>query len=185
MATRVVEESRTDEARQLDLVGLGLGTAGLFSITYALIEANQRGWDDALILGALCVGVVLIAALAVVGVRHTAPDDAAATSSGSRRSPPAISSLSPCRMGMFGTFFFFSLYMQLIRGYSALGAGVRFLPLTGMIFFVAPQAGRFAQRHGSRWPMTIGPLMAGTGLLLLSRSGVDTPFGLDGTRPDR
>jgi hypothetical protein len=45
-----------------------------------------------------------------------------------------------------------------------------------MIFFVAPQAGRYAQRHGSRWPMTIGPLLAGTGLLALSRVGIDTPF---------
>jgi hypothetical protein len=79
---------------------------------------------------------------------------------------------------MFGTFFFFSLYMQLIRGYSALGTGVRILPLTGMIFFVAPQAGRFAQRHGSRWPMTIGPLCAGAGLLVLSRAGLTTSYGL-------
>jgi hypothetical protein len=79
---------------------------------------------------------------------------------------------------MFGTFFFFSLYMQLVRGYSALGTGVRILPLTGMIFFVAPQAGRFAQRHGSRYPMTFGPLLAGTGLLLMSRIGVATDYKL-------
>jgi hypothetical protein len=45
-----------------------------------------------------------------------------------------------------------------------------------MIFFVAPQAGRFAQRFGSRWPMTIGPILAGTGLLLMSRFGLTTPF---------
>ena len=47
-----------------------------------------------------------------------------------------------------------------------------------MIFFVAPQAGRFAQRYGSRWPMTVGPLLAGTGLFLLSRVGVDTDYRL-------
>jgi len=77
---------------------------------------------------------------------------------------------------MFGTFFFFSLYMQLVRGYSALGTGIRILPITGMIFFVAPQAGRFAQKYGSRWPMTWGPALAGTGLVLLSRVGVNTSY---------
>ena len=177
VATRVVSESKTDEARRLDLVGLGLGTAGLFAITYGLIESNQRGWDDAVILGSLCLGVVLLAAM--LSWEYVTPHPMMplpffripAFSAGNL----VAFSLS---MGMFGTFFFFSLYMQLIRGYSALGAGVRFLPLTGMIFFVAPQAGRFAQRHGSRWPMTIGPLLAGSGLLILSRSGVDTPFGL-------
>jgi MFS family permease len=68
--------------------------------------------------------------------------------------------------------------MQVIRGFSALDTGLRYLPLTGMIFFVAPIAGRIAQRHGSRWPMTIGPVLAGVGLLLLSRSGVDTSYGV-------
>jgi MFS family permease len=47
-----------------------------------------------------------------------------------------------------------------------------------MIFFVAPQAGRFAQRYGSRWPMSIGPILAGTGLFIVSRAGVDTPYAL-------
>jgi EmrB/QacA subfamily drug resistance transporter len=177
VATRVVSESRTDESRHLDFVGLGLGTAGLFSITYGLIEANQRGWDDALILGALCVGVVLIAGLLsweYVTPKAMMPLEFFRIPAFSAGNLVAFS----LSLGMFGTFFFFSLYMQLIRGYSALGAGVRFLPLTGMIFFVAPVAGRFAQRHGSRWPMTIGPILAGSGLLILSRSGVDTPFGL-------
>ena len=69
-------------------------------------------------------------------------------------------------VAMFGTFFFFSLYMQLIRGYSALQTGIRILPITGMIFFVAPQAGRWAQKHGSRAAMTVGPLLAGSGCTL-------------------
>jgi hypothetical protein len=81
-------------------------------------------------------------------------------------------------LGMFGTFFFFSLYMQLVRGYSALQTGVRILPITGMIFFVAPQAGRWASKHGSRGAMTVGPLLSGAGLLLLSRVGVSTDFKL-------
>src|SRR5439155_17482598 len=79
-------------------------------------------------------------------------------------------------LGMFGTFFFVSLYMQFIRGYGPFAAGLRFLPLTGMIVIAAPLAGRYASKFGSRWPMVVGPLLAGTGLLLLSRIGVATPF---------
>ena len=66
-------------------------------------------------------------------------------------------------LGMFATFFFLSLYMQLIRGYSAFEAGVRFLPMTLMIIVTAPNAGRYASKHGSRIPMTYGLLLAGGG----------------------
>ena len=170
-----MDESRTVVARKLDLTGLLLGTAGLFAVVYALIEANQRGWTDALIVGGLSLGIVLLAAF--VSYEYVTPKAMMpleffripAFSAGNS----VAFSLS---LGMFGTFFFFSLYMQFVRGYSALGTGVRILPLTAMIFFVAPQAGRFAQRHGSRWPMTVGPLLAGTGLLLLSRVGLDTDY---------
>jgi MFS family permease len=78
--------------------------------------------------------------------------------------------------GMFGIFFFMSLYMQLIRGHSAFSTGLRFLPLTAMIIIVAPNAGRYAQRHGSRAPMTFGLALAGTGLLLMSRITEATPY---------
>jgi len=71
-------------------------------------------------------------------------------------------------LAMFGTFFFLSLYMQLIRGYSAFTAGLSFLPLTLMIIVTAPNAGRYAQRHGSRAPMTFGLILAGSGLLALT-----------------
>ena len=53
-------------------------------------------------------------------------------------------------LGMFATFFFLSLYMQLIRGYTPFQAGVRFLPMTLMIIVTAPLAGKYAQKHGSR-----------------------------------
>ena len=177
VAVRVVRESRSDEARRLDLPGLVLGTAGLFGLVYGLIEANQDGWSDPLIVGSLAAGAALIAALLAW----------------ERRAPNPMMPLSFFRLpafsagntvafsvsfGMFGTFFFMSLYMQLIRGYSAFSTGLRFLPLTAMIIVVAPNAGRYAQRHGSRAPMTVGLLLAGTGLFLMSRIGATTPYGL-------
>src|SRR5687768_17057634 len=109
LASRVAVESRAAEARTLDVQGLLLGTGGLFSLTYGLIEANQRGWTDAVILGALCGGVLLLAAF--VSWEHYNPRGMMplhffkipAFSAGNA----VAFALS---LGMFGTFFFFSLY---------------------------------------------------------------------------
>src|SRR5207253_1608362 len=155
VASRVVTESTSPNARKLDVVGLLLGTGMLFSVTYALIEANQKGWTDSTILGSLALAVVLLVAFIVWEARN--PDGMVPT--GLFRIPAfATGSLVAfaISVAMFGTFFFFSLYLQLVRGYSAFQAGLRFLPLTAMIVFVAPQAGRAAQKWGSRWPLTFG-----------------------------
>ncbi len=176
-ATRNVRESVSPHQRRLDLPGLGLGTAALFLATYGLIEANLLGWTDPLILGSLVGSALLTVAFL----------------SWERRNPEAMMPLGFFRipafsagntvafsvsLGMFATFFFLSLYMQLIHGYTAFEAGVRFLPLTLMVILTAPNAGRYAQRHGSRIPVTYGLLLAAGGLLLLSRLSVDTPYAM-------
>ncbi len=177
VAFRVVEESYSPQVRHLDFVGLGLGTLGLFSITYGLIEANAFGWFDARIMGSLSFGAVMLGAF--VSWEYASPK---AMMPLQFFGIPAFSAGNAVAvalsMGMFGTFFFFSLYMQFVRGYTALETGVRILPLTGLIFLVAPEAGRLAQKNGSRWPMTIGPILAGSGLFLLSRVGIDTDYNV-------
>jgi EmrB/QacA subfamily drug resistance transporter len=166
VATRTVRESVSEVERRLDIPGLVLGTSALFCATYALIEANQRGWSDPLIVGGL-VGFALFAGgflvwemrnphammpLRLFGIPAFSAGNAVAFS---------------VSLGMFAMFFFFSLYLQLIRGYTPFQAGFRFLPMTLAIILTAPNAGRFAQRHGSRVPMTYGLLLAGGGLVLL------------------
>ncbi|MEX2557323.1 MAG: DHA2 family efflux MFS transporter permease subunit [Actinomycetota bacterium] len=176
-AVRWVRESRAPHARQLDLGGLALGTAGLFSVTYGLIEANQLGWSDPLIVGALAASVLMFGGFIWWERRTPHPMmplqffRIPAFSAGNGVSF-AIS------LGMFGTFFFASLFMQVVRGYDAFQTGVRFLPLTLMILVAAPNAGRYASKHGSRLPMTFGLLLAGTGLLLLSRADQGTSYAI-------
>jgi EmrB/QacA subfamily drug resistance transporter len=166
IAVRTVRESVSEIERRLDVPGLLLGTGALFAATYGLIEANQLGWGDPRIVSAFVVsGLLLLAFLAA-----------------ELRNPHAMMPLSFFRipafsagntvafavsLGMFATFFFLSLYMQLIHGYSPFEAGVRFLPMTLAIVATAPAAGRYAQRRGSRAPMTYGLLLAGSGLLLM------------------
>jgi EmrB/QacA subfamily drug resistance transporter len=175
VGSRTVRETVSPHQRSLDLVGLALGTTALFLVTYGLIEANLKGWSDPTIVGALVGFAVFL--VAFLRWEH--------------RSPKAMMPLSFFRipafsagnsvafsvsLGMFATFFFLSLYMQRIHGYTAFEAGVRFLPMTLMIIVTAPNAGRYAQKHGSRIPMTYGLILAGTGLLVLSRISVDTSY---------
>ena len=176
VAAWVVRESRSDQARYLDVPGLVLGTGTLFLATYGLIEANQRGWTDPLILASLLGAAVLLGAFLMWERRATHP-----------MMPldyfriPAFSAgntVAFCvSLGMFASFFFLSLYMQGIHGYSPFQAGVRFLPMTLAIVVTAPLAGRYASRHGSRAPMTYGLLLVGGGLLLLGLTiQADTPY---------
>jgi len=177
VATRTVRESRSEHARALDVPGLALGTGGLLALTFGLIEANQRGWSDPAIVGSLGAAVALLAAF--VWWEATTP----------RAMMPLAYFRIPAfaagnvvafsvSLGMFSIFLFFSLYMQLVRGYSAFEAGVRFLPMTVTIIVTAPIAGRVAQRIGSRAPMTWGLALVGTAMLTMTRLGADTPYAL-------
>ena len=78
---------------------------------------------------------------------------------------------------MFGVFFFVSLYMQNILGYSAVQAGAAFLPMTILIILLAPVAGRASDRIGSRWLMTAGMTLLAVQLLYFSQLGADATSG--------
>jgi EmrB/QacA subfamily drug resistance transporter len=166
VAMSTVRESRSEEQRQLDIVGLILGTSALFFVTYGLIEANALGWSDVKIIASLVLFVVLIVAFlwwelknphALMPLRFF---KIPAFSAGNT----VAFSIS---LGMFATFFFLTIYMQTIHGYSPFQAGAAFLPMTGMIIVTAPNAGKYASTHGSRAPMTYGLCLAGGGLILL------------------
>jgi len=166
IAMRVVRESRSEEARQLDIPGLILGTSALFFATYGLIEANQKGWSDPLIVGSLVAFGVLLVAFLWWELRTSHPMMPLRFFRIPTFSAGNLVAFS-VSLGMFASFFFLSLYMQLIHQYSAFEAGVRFLPMTLAIVVTAPLAGRYASKHGSRAPMTYGLVLAGGGLLLL------------------
>ncbi len=176
IALRTVRESVSEVERRLDIPGLVLGTAALFSVTYALIEANQRGWTDPLIIGGLAGFVVLGGAFLLWEMRNQhamMPLRFFRIPAFSAGSTVAFS----VSLGIFAMLFFFSLYLQLIRGYSPFEAGYRFLPMTLLIIVTAPNAGRYAQRHGSRIPMTYGLTLVGASVLLLGLTmHVDTSY---------
>ena len=79
-------------------------------------------------------------------------------------------------LAMFGVFFFMSLYIQNIIGYSPTRAGASFLPMTVLVILVAPVAGRFSDRIGSRWLIAGGMALVAISLYLFSRVGLHTTY---------
>lgn len=176
-APRFVPESRSEVARRIDAPGLVLGTTALFLATYGLIEANQAGWGSPTIVGSL-VGSAAFGAAFLAWERRAPwpmlplrffriPAFAAGTVVGFTLS-----------LGMFGFFFFLSLYMQSIHGYSPFETGIRFLPMTAMFVATSPVGGRVAQARGPRLPIVVGLLLCAAAFLVLSTIGPAAPYAL-------
>jgi EmrB/QacA subfamily drug resistance transporter len=176
LAFIVVRESRDlSKSRRLDPPGLVTGTAGLFFLVYALIEGNDRGWTDGLILGSFALAAVLLATFFVIESRREYP---MLPLSFFRIPTFAASNVVAASVffALFGSTFFLSLYLQNVRGYSPIGAGVRLFPFTVMILLIAPVAGRLSDRFGSRWFMTAGTLILASGLALALRLQPDSSY---------
>jgi MFS family permease len=176
MTALVVRESRDEtKSRRLDPQGLVTGTAGLFFLVYALIEGNARGWTDGLILGAFAVAAALLAAFFAIESHRDSP---MLPLSFFRIPTFAAANVVAAAVffAMFGTVFFLALYLQNVEGYSPVGAGIRLFAFSAVILVVAPIAGRVSDRYGSRWFMTIGPLVAAAGLGLLLRTEVHSSY---------
>jgi EmrB/QacA subfamily drug resistance transporter len=179
VAVRTVRESVSEQTRHLDIPGLFLGTGGLFALTYGLIEANQYGWSDPLIVGALIAAALLLAGFLAwehVNTNSMMPLSFFRIPAFSAGNAVAFS----VSLGMFSVFLFVTLYMQAIRHFTPFQTGVRFLPLTGMVIVTAPNAGRIAQRIGSRIPMTYGLILASIAMFGLMFVQPETPYWILG-----
>jgi EmrB/QacA subfamily drug resistance transporter len=172
----LIPESKDESADQrLDLPGLATSGIGLFALTYGLIEANTHGWTSDRILGSFALAAVMLVAFVLLELRQRIPMlDLTLFRNGTFAG--ANLAVLLVALAMFGVFFFLSLYMQGVLGYSAVGAGAAFLPMTALIVVVAPIAGKTSDRIGSRWLMTAGMLLVAAQLLYFSRQGVDATF---------
>jgi predicted MFS family arabinose efflux permease len=147
----------------------------LFALTYGLIEANTYGWTSARIVGSFVLAVVSLASFVQIERRRRSPMLDLTLFRSSTYVGANVAMLLVA-LAMFGVFFFVSLYMQNVLGYSAVQAGAAFLPMTVLIIIVAPLAGKASDRYGSRWLMTIGMVLLGVQLLYLSQLGTDATF---------
>jgi EmrB/QacA subfamily drug resistance transporter len=176
VARLVIPESRdTSREQRLDLPGLLTSAIALFALTYALIEANTYGWTSARILSLFAVAAVGMIAFVVLERRQRLPMLDLSLFKNSTFAG-ANATMMLVALAMFGVFFFVSLYMQNILGYSATEAGASFLPMTLLIILVAPVAGKLSDRVGSRWLMGAGLTLVSGSLLVFSRLDLSSGF---------
>ncbi len=154
LAARWLSESRGPYGK-LDLPGLALGSGGLFGIVFGLVRAQSLGWTSPTILAVLAAGLALLAGF-VMWERRTAEPMLPMYFFAKRSF--AVTNVASLAMyfGMFGSIFFLSQYMQNVLGNSPLQAGLKLLVWTGGTMVVAPLAGIFSERFGSRLFMFAG-----------------------------
>jgi EmrB/QacA subfamily drug resistance transporter len=176
VARWAIDESRdTSRDQRLDIPGLASSAIGLFSLTYALIEANTYGWTSARILVLFAIAAVALVAFVLLEMHQRVPMlDLSlfrnATFAG------ANAAMGFVTLAMFGIFFFNSLFLQHILGYSPIQTGALFLPMTLLIILVAPQAGRLSDRVGSRWLIGTGLTLVTVSLILFGTLDQDSDF---------
>ncbi|MCX4822938.1 MFS transporter [Streptomyces sp. NBC_01142] len=162
---RYVQESRAPRPRRSDPVGQLLVIALLGSLTYAIIEAPTAGWTSPLILTLGVVTVLSLAGLLLYEPRRAEP----LIDLRFFRSAPfsGATVIAVCAFASLGGFLFINtLYLQDVRGLTALHAGLYMLPMAAMTFVCAPVSGRLVGSRGPRLPLLIGGIaMAACGVL--------------------
>jgi EmrB/QacA subfamily drug resistance transporter len=167
LAARIFIDETKDTSREqrLDLPGLVTSGIGLFALTYGLIETNSHAWGSTRVLTLFAIAVVALAAFVVLELRQRIPMLDLSLFRNSTFSG-ANTVMFLVGLAMFGIFFYNSLFLQRVLGYGAIKTGATFLPMTVLIMFVAPLAGKFSDRIGPRWLMGAGMTLL-TGSLLL------------------
>jgi EmrB/QacA subfamily drug resistance transporter len=179
LTLRYVPESRAHmEHRAFDLTGAITVTGGLVVLVYGIVKAQAYGWGSAKTIGLLAGGVVLLALFTLIESRSVAPL--------MRLSIFRVRTLSVAdgvlllvASGMFGMFFFASLYVQEILGYSPLRAGLAFLPVTAGIVVGAGIAQQLIRRLGVRNVSVLGISLATAGMVVLTQVPVHGSYAGD------
>jgi EmrB/QacA subfamily drug resistance transporter len=172
----LIDESKDmSEGQRPDLPGLLTSGLGLFALTFGLIEADTYGWTAVRIVGAFVLAAVALVSFVFLERRQRRPMIdlglfRSATFTGANLVVLLVA------LAMFGVFFFVSLYMQNVLGYSAVRAGAAFLPMTLLIIAIAPVAGRLSDRIGSRWLLGFGMTVLAAQLYYFSTLGIHQSY---------
>jgi EmrB/QacA subfamily drug resistance transporter len=177
LTARFVPESRAPRARRFDPAGQLSMIVLLAGVTFGIIEGPGLGWGSPLIVGSFAAAAAALVVLLVVESRRADP----LLDPRFFASIPfsAATLIAVAAFAAFAGFLFLNaLYLQDVRGYSPLHAGLLTLPMAAMTAVLPPISGRMVARHGARLPLVVGGLGIATGGGLLLALDVDTPLVL-------
>ncbi|HWJ42018.1 MAG TPA: MFS transporter [Solirubrobacterales bacterium] len=179
IAPSLIAESRNEEeTRHFDVAGAATITIGLSALVYALLDAESAGWGSAQTIGILAGSAVLLAAFVAIERRSRAP---LVPFSIFRLRTITGANVVGILVGasLFSMFFFISLYMQQVLGYSAIKAGLSYLPLAIAIILSAGVASGLVTKVGFKPILATGMVLIAAGLLWFSQISADGTFIAD------
>jgi EmrB/QacA subfamily drug resistance transporter len=176
LARHVPESSDPSAPEHLDGVGAILGACGLAGVTYGLISAGS-GWS-LVPVGALAIGVIALVAFVANELRSPHPMVPPAMFTNVQFTAANLVTLV-VYAALGGLFFFLVVALQVVAGFSPTLAGASMLPVTVLMLLLSARAGALASRIGPRLPMSVGPVVAAAGVLLLLRIGSDASYIFD------
>ena len=175
LAPRIVPESRSEFARKggYDFGGAAAITLGTIALVFTLIKADSWGWTSGRTLAGFAIAALLLVAFILIERRH--PDPLVPLRIFKNRSLSAADgSLLVIAAALFGVFFFCTLYLQQVLGYSALRTGLSYLPLSLSLILASALASQLVDRLTPKPVLSVGLLIATAGFVLLTRiSGHD------------
>ena len=174
-AIPLLKESRADGDRHFDLPGAVVATGGLATLVYGFTEASLHGWTAPLTLSLLAASVVLLTGF-IAWERRAKNPMLPLRIVLDRNRGGSYAAFLLATMGMFATFLFLTYYFQGVLGYSALKAGVAFLPFPLGIITSATIASRTLPRFGPRVLATTGFALASIGMLWLTQLPADSAY---------
>ena len=174
LAPRVLKESERGRGT-LDVPGAVTGTLGLASLVYGLTHAASTSWGDAVTVGTLVAGVVLLGVFMLVESRSEHPLLPVRILQDRTRGTSFVVMLV-VGAAMFSMFYFLGLYIQQVLGYSPLKAGFAFLPFSFGIVIAAQVASALMTRVDPRWISGTGAVLASAAMFGFSRLEVDSSY---------
>jgi EmrB/QacA subfamily drug resistance transporter len=173
----IVPRSRDPEEAPLDPIGAVLSIIGIVSLVYGLIEAPDKGWASAPTLVAFGIAAVVLL-IFVLWELHT---DEPMLDMHYFRNPAfstGVGGMILVFLSLYGVFFLMSQYFQLVLGYSALSASVRFMPLALTILLLSPRTPYLSDRFGARTVVATGMGLIAASMLMVQTLGIDSSYWL-------
>jgi EmrB/QacA subfamily drug resistance transporter len=170
-----VPESRDETAAGFDLRGAVTGTGGLVALVYALVRGNHVGWASTQTIGTIGLAVVLLGIFLVIQRTAGSPLVPGRLFKGSSAAGADISALL-VGAAIFAIFFFLSIYLQGMKGYSPIKTGLAFLPMTLIIGVGAAVASSLLGKVGPRPFLAGGMASSSAGLFFLTRITPDSTY---------
>ncbi len=176
MALWLVPDSRDPQRRTIDVFGAVLSTTGLALLLWAIIEAPVRGWHSPLVIGTGAAAAAILLGF-VFWERHSSHPMLVLEPFGNRRFSVAMVAIALAVFGLMGALFVLTQYLQFSLGFSALGAGIRILPIAAVLAVAALSSTYLDRWFGTKAVVASGLLIVAAGFWRLTTTTTAQGFG--------